>query len=314
MRGPGGRLLLGARRRLRGRRGPLLRVDAWPSCETPSARTRTRRSPGSGASERGQLRRGVDGPQQPRARAERAGGPRPQPGRRPRASASARACWRRASARVRPGLDDKRLTSWNALMIAALADAGAVLGGAALSRRGASRCAEFVLRDLRDARRAPAAHLQRRAGADRRLSGGSRLPARGAASRCSKRRCEERWFTQAVALADTMIARFADPERRRLLLDRRRRRSADRAAQGPRGHADPRGASSAALGLLRLAELTGEPSTSGTPSRCCALLREIAPAPPDRVRAPAAGAALALLPPRGRSPARCPTAYNYSMR
>ena len=29
--------------------------------------------------------------------------------------------------RVRPGLDDKRLASWNALMVAALADAGAVL-------------------------------------------------------------------------------------------------------------------------------------------------------------------------------------------
>ena len=31
---------------------------------------------------------------------------------------------------------------------------------------------------------------------------------------------EPRWFTEARALADTMIARFADGEQRRLLLDR----------------------------------------------------------------------------------------------
>ena len=53
------------------------------------------------------------------------------------------------SQRVRPGLDDKRLTSWNALMISALAEAGA-----ALERPdyvdAAVRCATFVLRELRD--------------------------------------------------------------------------------------------------------------------------------------------------------------------
>ena len=56
------------------------------------------------------------------------------------------------AARTRPGLDDKRLTSWNALAIAALADAGAVLGGEDGLRYldAAERCAEFVLRELRD--------------------------------------------------------------------------------------------------------------------------------------------------------------------
>src|SRR6185503_1272968 len=51
--------------------------------------------------------------------------------------------------RVWPGLDDKRLTSWNALMISALADAGAVLERDEYldAARGA---ADFILRELRD--------------------------------------------------------------------------------------------------------------------------------------------------------------------
>src|SRR6202044_3518305 len=51
--------------------------------------------------------------------------------------------------RARPGLDDKRLTAWNALMISALADAGA-----GLERQdyldAASACADFLLTELRD--------------------------------------------------------------------------------------------------------------------------------------------------------------------
>ncbi len=52
--------------------------------------------------------------------------------------------------RVRPGLDDKRLTSWNALMISALAQAGAVLERQDYLQ-AAVDCAEFVLGELRDA-------------------------------------------------------------------------------------------------------------------------------------------------------------------
>src|SRR4029450_3512797 len=53
--------------------------------------------------------------------------------------------WRR----VGPGMDDKRLCSWNALMIAALAEAGAAIPcGDYLD--AAVACAEFVWRDLRD--------------------------------------------------------------------------------------------------------------------------------------------------------------------
>ena len=65
----------------------------------------------------------------------------------PEIKARMRACRER---RAWPALDDKRLTSWNALMISALADAGAALERADY-RDAAIACAEFILRDLRDA-------------------------------------------------------------------------------------------------------------------------------------------------------------------
>jgi uncharacterized protein YyaL (SSP411 family) len=61
---------------------------------------------------------------------------------------------------VRPGLDDKRLTAWNALMITAMAETGAQLqaglpegiegpAGEELLQE-AGRCADFVLQTMRD--------------------------------------------------------------------------------------------------------------------------------------------------------------------
>jgi len=158
--------------------------------------------------------------------------------------------------RVWPALDDKRLTSWNALMIAAMAEAGAVFGRADFldAARG---CAEFVLRDLRDSvGRLLRTYKDGEAKLNAYLEDHAFLLE--ALVTLYEATFEERWFSAARSLADTMIERFADEERggffetssdhERLLA--RRKDLED--------HPIPSGNASAALGLLRLAALTGE--------------------------------------------------------
>ena len=91
-----------------------------------------------------------------------------------------RALYSHRSRRTWPGRDDKRLTAWNALMISALAEAGAALPCRDYLD-AAVACAEFVERELRDDHGTAAALLQGRRSADRRLPRGPRLPGRGAA-------------------------------------------------------------------------------------------------------------------------------------
>jgi hypothetical protein len=199
--------------------------------------------------------------------------------------------------RVRPGLDDKRLTSWNALMICALAEAGAALrDGDGLDRDGldpalgqellgaAVACAEFILRDLRD-------------GQGRLLRTYNDGPAKIGAYLedhaylleallvLFETTCEEHWFSEALTLADELIGRFADPERggffstaagpsddaQRSLLVRRKELE-----DSP----IPAGGSSAAMGLLRLAQLTGEEGYERQALSLLRLLAEIAPRHP----------------------------------
>ncbi len=93
--------------------------------------------------------------------------------------------------------------------------------------------------------------------------------------------CEERWFTEAVALADTLIARFADPENGGFFsaaadgeeLIVRRKDLEDSPI--------PSGTSSAAMGLLRLAQLTGEGEYERHAVSVLRLLAEIAPRHPS---------------------------------
>ena len=158
--------------------------------------------------------------------------------------------------RVRPALDDKRLTAWNALMIAALADAGGAL--ARDDYLDAARLsAAFVLESMRagdgsllrtwkDGRAHIAGYLEDHA---------FMLQALLLLYEAS---FEERWYVEAAAIADTIIERFGDPEAGGFFttaadmphLVSRRKDLEDTPI--------PSGNAAAALGLLRLARLSGE--------------------------------------------------------
>jgi hypothetical protein len=182
------------------------------------------------------------------------------------------------SARVRPGLDDKRLTSWNALMISALADAGAALERADYVAAGVA-CAQFIERELRD----ESGRLLRTFNRGR-----AKLPAYledhafllEAYLTLYEATFDPSWFTRAVALADTILERFYDRERGGFFsvsddhtgLIARRKDLEDAPI--------PSGGSSAAYGLLRLARLTGEARYEDAAVSLIRLLHAAAPQHP----------------------------------
>ncbi len=157
--------------------------------------------------------------------------------------------------RIRPGLDDKRLTAWNALAIAALAEAGAVLERADYLD-AARECAGFVLERLRDADgNLLRTYKDGKAHLNAYLEDHAFLLE--ALLTLYEATFEPRWLEGAVALADTTIAGFGDPERggfystssdHETLIARRKEID---------DHPIPSGNSAAAMGLLRLAALTG---------------------------------------------------------
>jgi uncharacterized protein len=181
--------------------------------------------------------------------------------------------------RVRPGLDDKRLTSWNALMIAALAEAGAALEQPRYLR-AAGECAEFVLRELRGA---DGGLLRAYNDGSARIDGFLEDYAfmLEALIVLFEATCEERWLDEAIALADRLIERFADTEHggffstasggaQELIVRRKELEDAP----------IPSGQSSAAMGLLRLSQLTGRGEYERESLGAIGLLQTIAPKHP----------------------------------
>jgi uncharacterized protein YyaL (SSP411 family) len=192
--------------------------------------------------------------------------------------------WRRRlyearARRVWPGLDDKRLASWNALMIAALAEAGAVLERSDYLE-AATACADFILRELRDGEgRLLRTWKGGRAKLNAYLEDHAFLLE--ALLTLYEASFEPRWFTEARALADAMIARFADEERGGFFETSSDHERLVARRKDLEDHPIPSGNASAAYGLLRLAALTGEHGYEARAVSTLRLLHELAPKHPQ---------------------------------
>jgi len=181
--------------------------------------------------------------------------------------------------RVRPGLDDKRLTAWNALAIAAFADTGAVLGREDYLD-AARACAEFVLGSLRD----EAGNLLRTY-KDGRAHLGAYLEDHAflleALLTLYESTFEARWLEAARDLAETTIERFGDPERGGFYSTASNHEELIARRKEVGDHPIPSGNSSAAMGLLRLAALSGERRYEEAAEGIFALFAEPAVRHPD---------------------------------
>jgi uncharacterized protein YyaL (SSP411 family) len=160
------------------------------------------------------------------------------------------------SERVRPGLDDKRLTGWNALMISALAEAGAVLGDPEYLEAARS-CAAFLLEELR----APDDGLLRswkngEAQIDAFLDDYAFLLE--ALITLYESTFEPRWYREAVSVAEQLIDRFEDSERGGFFTTARDQDELPVRRKDLEDSPIPSGNSAAAFGLLRLARLSGQ--------------------------------------------------------
>jgi uncharacterized protein YyaL (SSP411 family) len=158
--------------------------------------------------------------------------------------------------RVRPGLDDKRLASWNALMIGALAEAGAVLARDDYLDAAAG-CAEFVLTGLRDGDgRLLRTWKEGRGRLNGYLEDYAYLVE--ALLTLYETSFEPRWFEAARETADLMIEFFEDRDQGGFFTTSSDHEELIARRKDVNDHPIPSGNSAASYGLLRLAALTGE--------------------------------------------------------
>jgi len=180
------------------------------------------------------------------------------------------------AARPQPARDDKALAAWNGLAIGALADAARLLGAevGARCRVAAERAAGAILGGALS----PDGRL-RRSWKDGRAVGSGVLEDHACLAEgllaLYEATFDERWFTAARSLMDTLLAHFTDPAGG--FFDTAD--DAERLVTRPKDmqdNATPSGSAAAALVLLRLHALTGEGSYRAAAERAIATVTPLA--------------------------------------
>jgi uncharacterized protein YyaL (SSP411 family) len=182
--------------------------------------------------------------------------------------------------RARPGLDDKVLTEWNGLMVAALAEAGAATATAAWiddARRGA----EFLLRELRGDDGRWWRSWQRSAGARHDALAADHAALVHAFVALGQATGEARWIDEAVTVADILLERFWDAERGGLFTTADDGEALIVRQKDLLDSATPSANSLAAVALYRLTALTGEPRYRHQADQILQLVAGLVPSAPS---------------------------------
>ncbi len=176
------------------------------------------------------------------------------------------------SRRVGPGRDEKVLTAWNGLMIAAFAQAAQALDEPAYAR-AAVRAADFILRTMR----MPDGRLYRT------WSQGSAPKLNGylddyayfldALVSVYETTFEPRWLEAALDVARVMVEQFWDEAEGGFYYTGRDHERLIARTKDPQDNATPSGNAMAVTALLRLAKLTGRPDLRDKAERTLRLFR-----------------------------------------
>lgn len=184
--------------------------------------------------------------------------------------------------RVRPGLDDKILTSWNALMLKSFAEAGSAFSSPAyvdIARRNA----EFLLNSLSNRTQGALRLLRTHKNGKSRLNGYLEDYAYLADAFLSLYAAtfEIRWFDEAAALVSSMIDNFWDEEKGAFYFTSGDHESLITRTVDVYDNATPSGNSVAADVLLKLALFTGKNEYRSKAERILTGLKDFAVRSPN---------------------------------